>query len=333
MNLRRILTVVRKDLRAGQRDSIITYILFSPLLMAFGFRLLLPFLEDPGLTVAVAAQLEPDVIAALEASAEVEVLPDAAAVLERVQRIDDVAGVVSGEDGVPEVLLEGNEAAWVQAAPGIVLDAAAVQVPLDVQWESLESGPSMLRGILASLMAFAVLLMGGVIVGLLVLEEKESKTLRVYATAPLQFGEYLAAKAGLAIALSLPLGVVATLILLGSVPIVPVAIASIAALPAALLLGFLIAAFAEDQVAAVAMLKSLLFFFTSLPVAGFFVSGPWLWLLAPFTNHHAIQALYQAVQPGASIPWVAMGASLVTGLPLVWWVARALRRKLGFSTV
>jgi len=329
-SLSRILAVMRKDVQSGRRESIITYLILSPLVMAFGFRLLLPILEGPGLTYAVAADVDVAVVAALDEAGKALVLPDRSAVMERVQRIDDVPGVIAGEGGLPTVVLEGNEAAWVQAVPGMVLDAAAGP-DLDVQWESLGGEASRLRFILGALMAFTVLLLGGIAIGFLVLEEKESGTLRVFTTSPVSFAEYLTAKVLGVAAVSLPLGVAATWILLGPTPLVPLLVACLGALPAALLLGFLVATFAQDQVAAIALLKSLLFVFTSVPVAGFFLTGSWLWLLAPLSNHHAIQALYLAIQPGAAVPWGRLGLSLLTGLPLVAWVVAMMRARLGFG--
>jgi len=331
--LRRILSVVRKDVVSGGRDSIVTYLVISPLVLAFGFRLLLPVLEEPHVTYAVAADAPAWVADALDSAGTVVTLPTEAAVRARVLQLDDVPGVLAGYPGVeelPRVLLQGNEAPWVQATPGIVLDAAGADV--DVEIESLDAGPPRLRRILASLLAFTVLLMGGVAIGLLVLEEKESKTLRAYVISPLRFSEYLMAKIAVATSVSLVLGLASTAILLGtSLSWGALLIASIAALPAALLLGFLIAAIAEDQVAAIAILKSLLFFFTSLPVAGFFATGLWAMPLNLLTNHHAVQALYAAVAPGAAVPWGSMALSLATGLPLVALTVRLMRRKLGFA--
>jgi ABC-type Na+ efflux pump permease subunit len=245
-----------------------------------------------------------------------------------VLRIDDVPGVVAG-DPHPQVLLQGNEAEWVQTVPGLVLDAAGAEI--DVAFESLGAEASRLRRIAAALLAFCVLLMGGIAVGLLIIEERETAILRAYATSPLRFGKYVTAKFIGAAAMSLALGPICTAILLGAdLPWVPLIVASLASLPAALLLGFIVATVAQDQVAAIAVLKSLLFFFTSLPLFGFFVTGPWALVLSPFSNHWAVQALYLALTPGHGIPWGPLALSLATGVPLVLLVVRVMRRKLGF---
>lgn len=320
---RRLLTVMAKDARTSRRDSITTYMILAPILMALVLRLVLPLIEGSPYSFAVSADLDPEIVRALEAHGEVIVFADRAAVIERVLRIDDVTGVVRATSGLPEVLVQGNEAPSTRQVAAIILDARAegraLPPPRPVH------GERPVGMILAAVVAFSTLLLAGLAIGFTVLEEREHGVTALIAVSPLRFSEYLAAKLLASSAAGVALTCAATAIVLdGRVPWAPLLLACLAALPSALLLGLLVAAFAKSQLQAIAMLKALLFVFSSLPVVGFAVEGTrWAWTVAAFPNHWATQALYgalhhhelslehSALAVGLALPWLAIVVALM----------------------
>ncbi|HJL15379.1 MAG TPA: ABC transporter permease [Sandaracinaceae bacterium LLY-WYZ-13_1] len=329
MRGRRVASVMAKDLRTARRDSITTYLLISPLLMALAMRLVLPLIEGSPYSFAVDAALAPDVVAALERQGQVIALPDRAAVVARVERIDDVTGVVAGA-ARPEVILEGNEAEAARRVPAVVLAAhaegRALPPPRPVH------GDRPVGTILAALLAFSTILLAGLASGFSILEEKEHGLSAVYATSPLTFTEYAAAKLLASSALGLALAVPATaLVLDGRVPFGPFAAALLAALPSGVLLGLIVGAFAKNQLQAIALLKALFFVFTSVPVIGFAVAGTgWAWAVAPFGNHWATQALFVALHEGRLTGTDALLA-LGLSVPLVAAALWQMRARLGLG--
>jgi ABC-2 type transport system permease protein len=328
--LRRILSIVRKDVTTARRDSISTYMVVAPLLMALAMRLVLPLIEGSPYTFAVSADLEPSLTRALAAQGEVLALPDRAAVLERVGRIDDVTGVVPGPGGRPEVILEGNESTQAALVPRVVVDAhaegRALPPPRPVH------GDTPVALILAAVLAFSTLLLAGLASGFSILEEKERNVAALLATSPLSFGEHAAAKLLASSALGLALAVPSVAIVLdGQVPLGPFLGAAVTALPSGVLLGLIVGAFAKNQLQAIAMLKALFFLFTSVPVLGFVLAGTeWAWAVAPFGNHWATQALFGALREGR-VPLDDALLALALSLPLVAAVLWRLRAELGLG--
>lgn len=327
---RRMLTVIRKDLRTSRRDSLSTYMVLAPILMAIVLRLVLPLIEGSPYSFAVDAGLAPELVAALEAQGDVHVYADRAAVVERVLRIDDVTGVVASPSGLPEVIVQGNESEAARMVAPTVLDAHAggrvLPPPTPVH------GDRPVGMILAAVAAFSTLLLAGLAIGFTVLEEREHGVVALVAVSPLRFAEHLLAKLLASSVLGLVLAWVgAAVVLDGQVPLGPFLVACLAALPSALLLGLIVAAFAKSQLHAIAMLKSLLFVFSSLPVVGFAVQDTsYAWTVAPFANHWAVQALFVALhQRELDVPSISLAVGLAAPLLLV--VVPLLRTRLGLA--
>lgn len=334
---RRIWTLVVKDVRTGLRDSVVTYMLLGPVLIALLFRGVLSLWAAPPVTLVVTEDLDASLREALTAVAEVEVAPDEAAALERVRRVDDVPAVLPGPAGRPRVVLQGNEAAWVQELPRHLTDLEAWRarggtLP-QLRTDNLGEPAPRTTNIAAALLAFCILLIGGLSTGFLILEEKETQTSRVIAVAPLRFVDYLASKLGVAALVGMVLAPLSLALLLGTseLPWGPLAVALVASLPISLSLGLFVGSWANDQLGAVTLLKGALFFYTSLPVAGFFDLGAANAVLWVFPNHWAVQALYGALTGG---DWAGPAAlAFVTGSAVLGVVVVGMRRRLGLMPV
>lgn len=332
----RVLTLIKKDLLAARRDRLVSYFFVSPFLLALLARLAIPLLEGVPLTFAVGPGVPDAVVASLERHGEVERLPDRASLVERVEASDQVPGLVGGDDGRVELVLEGNEAEYVRAVAALLVDLEAHRarggaLPV-VEVESLGESRPLIAAIAAALLGFAVLVVSGLVVGFAVLEEKETNASRFLAVAPLSFAEYAAAKVGLAAALGVPLALASMTIVIGpaSLPLGPTLLALLGALPIALCLGFVVGAFAKDQLGAIALLKGLFFFWLSVPAVAFAVEGDWRLAFAPFPNHHAVQALFGALTGQALVAPAALAAGLGAGVLAV--VLVVLRRRVGLTS-
>lgn len=328
----RIAAILAKDLKVGRRESIITYLVIGPFLLAMLMRLMVPLMEGVPLTFAVTPDLSPALLASLRDKGEVVVLPDRAAVVRRVEVIDDVPGFVL-KDGATEIVFEGNEAGYVVQLAQLVADAtdlAAAPGAPRVTVASLGDDRPPTRSMAASLLAFSVLLVAGLAVGFSILDEKESGTLRVYVVTPLRFAEYLTAKLLAGALLGVTLAMTSTLLVTGlDVPFGPLVVALAAAIPVGLVLGLVVGTFAANQLGAIAMLKGLLFFFTSVPVAGFVLKGRLAWVLAPLPNHWAVQAIFAALTGGPLLVRAALAFGL--GLVVLVGTVAVMHRRLGFA--
>jgi ABC-2 type transport system permease protein len=320
---RRLMTMVRKDVRTGSRDQIVLYMLLSPLLLGLGLAAVMPLLEQAVPGFAVDASLHGAQVDALAEFGEVERFEGRAEVERRVLERDDVVGVVGSSSGY-EVLVEGDEAEPLRRLPAAILEHGIDPPPV-------ASGPSELRKISVALMAYAIVVITGLMLGFAILEEKQTETHRVYAVSPLRFAEYLAGKLALGLILSLVLVGPAIALAIGlDVDWLGIVLTTLAALPFGLSLGLIIGVRAKDQLGAIAVMKALMPIWTSIPILGFVLPDAWLWTQWPCSNHWCVQALYRALGNDGPIGAFAI-AGLLTGFPVLIGVAWRLRRQVGLA--
>lgn len=127
--LRRITTMIFKDLRTGARDQLTLYILISPILLGLIMALVTPLFEDAQAQFVVTEALASVDREALDAHGEVEIVADREALEDRIRARDDVTGVVPLDEparpGQVEVIIEGDEPEAVRGLARAIVDHEA----------------------------------------------------------------------------------------------------------------------------------------------------------------------------------------------------------------
>ena len=111
--MKKIIDILKRDLKSGIRDSMILYILVVPFLIAVVLNAVTGSVSESGLTLLVSESLASEETEYLERFAKVTVLATEDAVVERVLDLDDVYGVLKKGDDF-EVVAQGNEKAECQ---------------------------------------------------------------------------------------------------------------------------------------------------------------------------------------------------------------------------
>ena len=106
--MKRILTILKQDWTHILRDHVLFYIFLAPVIMAVAVRLLAPSIEMVNVRVAVNEAMPQAIQENLAEFAKVSVLANRQAVVDRVEKNDDVPGIY-WEDGQYEIILQGNE--------------------------------------------------------------------------------------------------------------------------------------------------------------------------------------------------------------------------------
>lgn len=159
----------------------------------------------------------------------------------------------------------------------------------------------------------------GMIVGFLLLDERDEQTLAALMVTPMSNTSYLTYRIGV----PLVIGFLITLItypLAGLVPIAPLDLVIVSLLGAftAPLIALFLAALAENKVAGLAMLK-MLNGITILPVVAYFIPGNWQWLAGVIPTYWPLKVFWSAVAGesywlyvliGVVINMIALGALL-----------------------
>lgn len=295
---RRIAVFVQKDLIKALRDNIIVYVLLSPLLLAVVTALFIPSLQGMTLTFALDAGAEAKVIEGFRAYGKVELYPGRRAVVERVERPDEVAGVVREGDQYA-VVVEGNEAGDVGRLTGAVLDRILTERPLAASERvSLGKTSPLVKETAASLLVLSTVLIAGVMIGFAIIDEKETGVMRALAVSPLRMFEFVFSHAVIALLVAEILGVISSVIVFGAgVDYAGLIAGVLFSVGLSLLFGFLVGGLADNQLAGIAVLKVAMLVFTAIPLGSLFVPAASQWPFYPFPNYWALQ-VFQNVFAG-----------------------------------
>ncbi len=325
--LARILSIVRKDLAYTRKEHILLYMLLFPLVLAVAMRLFLPSVEQLDMTFAIDQSVPAEIAAQLETYAKLETVTDRNQLEERVQRFDDVPGIYY-ENGRYFVLLEGNESSAIQDLPGAILDRLNVGEPAKVERESLGRA-SLFRQFVAIMLVITCGAIGGLAIGLSIVNDRETRTLRAYAVSPLSTLEYIVGKSSVALILALGLSLAVAAIIMGGTAIDygRLTVAVLASLGINIAIGLVLGLLANNQITAIAVVKVLFIITQGIPVAALLIPARFLPVLYPFPNYWAFESLRRIlVEPGLST-LLSNSIAFFSSLLLIAVMVPVIRRK------
>lgn len=292
MGFKQIYSLFRQDLTNAMRDNIILYMIFAPVLLAIGARLLLPSLEATKLRFAADVAIGQALIDDLDRLGDVEVLEGSAAVQERVGRSDDVPGIILDESGTGyTVLLEGNEPEGEDLANLVMATLLRDEAAATVLHEQFRETRSLLKEYTAVILAMTAVLMGGMATGFIMVDEKESKAIRALAVTPLTMGQYTMARSTFAILTSSFVAISGSAVLMGtSINYGLLLIACLIASGVGVVLGYITGGFANNQFEAMAVIKIISFFYLTVPIITIFVPAQWQFFFYWLPNYWMFKA-------------------------------------------
>lgn len=292
---RRILYLVQKELISALRNNMVIYTVLFPLLLAIGLRLLLPSVQSMKLTIAVDTSSEQKVIERLENYSKVELYNNKESLIKRVEKSDDVAGIMK-EGSEYAVILEGNENGEAEAIASALMNIILSDKPQAIyEHVSLNKSDSMAKGVSASLLLLTAILIGGFIIGLSIVDEKESKSIRALSVSPTRMHEYMLAHTIICIVCGIVLSVFPSLILVGTeADYSQIVIAAAASTGVGIILGYMIGIFADNLISAIGVIKILVLILLGIPVGSIFVPQTYQWVFYIFPHYWAFQS-YQSI--------------------------------------
>lgn len=261
--LKRIMSIVKRDFKSSVREFILLYIMIAPFILAFGLTFFIPSVESTTMQFAIHSNVEEDFLEYARQFGVVEVFDSQSAITKRLSAIDEVIGVDSNGDGL-EILIYGDEREGAQElAIKMVRAYESGKTLNDYSFSSLgeSESPVALIGVI-SLFAMALALGGGII-GLNIIEEKEEGTVQAIHVSPVRQVEFFAGKSILG-ALIAMIQIIGILFIVGydDVNLAQTIAFSFVNLTILILLGFLIGVLSSNQVMGLANMK-----FLFLPIA------------------------------------------------------------------
>jgi ABC-2 type transport system permease protein len=290
--MKQIYNLMRQDLATALRDNILFYMIVAPLLLALAVRIFLPSVEAAGLNLAVSAELDSEIINRLENYATVELLDDNRAVYDRVEMIDAAPGIVTENEQII-LIYEGNEPGNIIDAAGVALEAAVEGDGLvSFEYRSLGESASMMREIITLSLLMLALLLGGIVSGFNIIDEKDSRSVNALSVTPLSLGQYITARSVIAFFITAIITTGTAVILFGlEINLIKLAVLLPASSLIIAIFCLVVGGFSSNQVSAIAVIKVLMPVYIALPIASLFVSEKWQALFYPFPNYWQFQML------------------------------------------
>lgn len=277
---KRVLALVKRDLISAMRDFILIYGLLAPFLLALLLRAFLPSVGGASINLAVTPEVDREIGGRLAAYGNVEVVADRQALERRVLALGDAAGIVR-EGDTYRVVLEGNEAEATAVLPGLILgDIAAPEAAVTITEADLGRVASPFKPLMAIALALLSMLIGGMLIGFSIIEDKETGTLAALAVSPLSRAEYVAGRsaAGLGLALALVFG---SLWIFGAGPFNgwQLLAVSLGGAFLAVIYGLYTGSVSENQIGGIATVKVGSLVFLVAPVLAAIIPAKWQVLL------------------------------------------------------
>lgn len=293
--LKRIANLLVKDLVYSGRENILVYIIALTVILALGAMLFLPSLEQRDIRIAIDSSVPSEVGRQLEAYFLVEHYDDYGQLRDRVIDFDDVPGLYFS-NGEYVVLLEGNEENHVRELPGKILDHIFFREELaKLSTISLGRESSPVREYTAMFFLMAMFQVGGIYIGLSIVDERQSGAIRALAVTPINTLEYMLGKSILGLLITVSLTIAVATIILGpsAIDYMQLIVWVIASLGITIFIGFLIGLVSNNMITAIALMKVVGLFVSGVPLAALLLPDRLMWLLYPFPNYWSVEGFFR----------------------------------------
>jgi len=274
---KRVINIIKRDFVSSSREFILVYLLIAPILLAFIMSLLMPSVKHSTLSFVVESSVGQEYTDYLNRYGIVTEVADKSELESRLMKADETIGFEKIGEEVRVVIYGDEKDKSVERALMILNNYSRKPTFASYTVESFggSDSPILLIGTVTFIL-MSLAISGGVI-GLNLIEEKESKTIRAMFVSPVRKAEFVVGKCmtGATVAIVQILGIV--LILgYGHVNFIHVVLFTLVNLSMLFMMGLLIGVFSSNQVMGLTYIK--LFF---LPVA-MSIGGV---ILAPKTWH------------------------------------------------
>lgn len=299
------------------RNGISIFMVAAPAILAVVFLLVFGAVNETTARFVADHSLDAAVIKRLSAVADIELYEDTAKMEARVRDSEAVAGVIM-QNGAVTVVFEGNEGQQYRntARELVALALAAPEEGVVFREEAVVARGKMAYTLSMMGMLLMSLFIGGATVGLSIVDERESGAIRAVSVSPLRLPEYVATKLTPAVILGL-VGIGAAALIVGNATLLPSCLLlAVASTLVSGMMTFTIGAFANNQIAAIGVLKILVPLGIILPISAVFVPEKWQFFYYILPMYWQYQSL-NAILTGApmlvdtlltvlvSIPWFA----------------------------
>lgn len=314
--MRSILMTIAREFKLIFRDGITIYLAISPAMLALLFIFVFGSVQESSVPLAVDRNLPQDLASKLETVADIEYTEDFESLKKRVSGADSIAGVYI-QDGNIMLLVEGNEVQGFSESRQNLVSAALSSEDIVYTAEVVESQNSLAYIISMACIFLLALFIGGATLGLGGVNERESNVIKAVSISPMTLWGYIISKIIPALLFGI-VGVSSCALIMGRADALPQFILlTLCSVFVSGIIIFLIITFADNQIAAVGVLKIVMPLFLIVGISAAFIPEKWLgvyYALPMYWQYAAIDAIIS--DRGTAFPLLMI---LVTGIP--WFIS------------
>ncbi len=256
--MKRVFSIFIRDFKSSIREFLLLYMMVGPLLLTFGFSLFIPSSEAATLQFAVVEGMDEAVVDHFERYGSVETFADIEDLNKRILDIDDVAGIIRNDMNGLSVILEGNEGHDTETVPLKIIQEFEGNYTGDIEYavSSVGETKSPLLIIGGAALMMTVIILGGIVVGFNIIEEKEAKTISALNVTQMNKKEFVIGKSIIGFLLPVVQIYIMTYILnITDINFYMALLVIVSGSFTSAVTGFLIGAISENQIAGVLNMK------------------------------------------------------------------------------
>jgi ABC-type multidrug transport system permease subunit len=334
MMLKKIWAIFARDVKVDLRDYIALYIIVVPFLFGFAIRWLAPSVNDTTVNLAMLVSDDSAKVEYMEQFAKVELFEDLDILTERVERRDNIVGVLDEGDS-SYILAQGNEPEGVVEFAKLLNTYHALGLEVGETTATFESfgrtEPPLKKMLVNAAMMF-ISILGGMLIAINLVEEKMDNTVSAINVSPISRLGYVIGKSLMGVFLSV-FGAVILLLITGytDVNFGQMFVAIIGVTMLSLLIGFIQGVTNKDIMEAAGSIK-LLF----MPMAGAIavaelVNAKWQWVVYWIPFYWTYKTNEAVLSFSATWPQVIGYTAIVLVLSAVVYYFLAPKIKAGLT--
>lgn len=260
--MNRIWSIFRRDIKSSIREFLLLYIILAPIIIAIGLRFFIPSVNAISFQFALDKNMTAATIEEFEKYGDVELLDGRAAIEKRVAKVDDLIGVLQKQDNGYIVISQGNEKESSKYIVHQIIDSLdSKDARGNIIFSDMGAKISSVTVYGASSVILMAIILGGMVIGLNIIEEKEARTMSALSVTPMRRLEFIAGKSLTGFLLPLIEAIFVVWILnLKDVSIPMLLAMTLFSSFITVIFGFLIGVLSSNQIAGIANMKFLLLF-------------------------------------------------------------------------
>jgi len=330
--MRMIINLIKKDFLNSMHDQIMIMMIVMPIIMAIILKLLIPSVENPEIKIYIGPGISNEMETELNKYYIVERTDELNKLKNLVNEYGDNPGLYY-DQGNYKVILQGDEPEGYKESILSVLKYIGNEKTVSINVKSMEKSKSVIGEILGSAGMLLISGIAGMIMGMSIVEDKESKVNEAISVSPVNVNIYLLSKIIYLFFYSLIFSLICWIILFGNNFTFNSFILTFScSLLLSMFLAFFIGGVADNQNKAIAIAKISMFVFLFIPVISLIIPEQASWVFYPFPAYWVLKVIMNTIlnitKDFALIFSVAIIYNLAVLILLIPFIKKGLRLRM-----